>query len=226
MNSVGIVTARDKLAIQWTPDDMRRVASDFAKRPAEEARDRYNLGPDSQDWNVSLAQQDVRSHPDADAQVCPILYRPFDTRATYYTGTARGFICRPREDVMRHMLAGPNLGMISTRQTHNPWSALATCSVIGHKALAAYDINYLFPLYLYPPEEDEVGTSSTPGLSVADRMSNLAPEFTEALADATGIRYSPGDASDADGRSGRRMCSTTSMPCCAARSTAGATPVS
>ena len=226
VNSVGIVTARDKLAIQWTPDDMRRVASDFAKRPAEEARDRYNLGPDSQDWNVSLAQQDVRSHPDADAQVCPILYRPFDTRATYYTGTARGFICRPREDVMRHMLAGPNLGMISTRQTHNPWSALATCSVIGHKALAAYDINYLFPLYLYPPEEDEVGTSSTPGLSVADRMSNLAPEFTEALADATGIRYSPGDASDADGRSGRRMCSTTSMPCCAARSTAGATPVS
>ena len=86
VNSVGIVTARDKLAIQWTADDMRRVAADFAKLSEEAARERYNLRPDSQDWKVSSAQQDLNSHPDANVCVRSILYRPFDARFTYYTG--------------------------------------------------------------------------------------------------------------------------------------------
>ena len=190
VNSVGIVTARDKLAIQWTPDDMRRVATDFGALPEDAARDRYHLGRDTRDWKVSLAQADVRSQPAGNAPIVPILYRPFDTRATYYTGQSRGFICMPRPQVMRHMLAEPNLALISTRQTRDPWAALATRSVIGHKALAAYDISSLFPLYLYPQGEDAME------LGVAERTPNLSPAFTGALADATGLRFTqdgPGD---------------------------------
>ena len=62
-NSVGIVTARDKLAIQWTDGDMRRVAADFVRLSADAARERFALGADSQDWKVVQAQEDVRSHP-------------------------------------------------------------------------------------------------------------------------------------------------------------------
>ena len=96
VHSVGIVTARDGLAIRWTEDDMRRTALDFAARGIEEARNVYGLGRDSQDWKVSWAQEDVRLHLDSDKHVKPILYRPFDTRFTYYTGESGGFICRPR----------------------------------------------------------------------------------------------------------------------------------
>ena len=106
VNSVGIVTARDKLAIQWTADDMGRIAEDFSARGTEAARTFYDLGKDAQDWQVQLAQEDVRRH---DGRIRPVLYRPFDRRFTYYTGKSRGFIGRPRPQVMRHMLAGENL---------------------------------------------------------------------------------------------------------------------
>ena len=192
VNSVGIVTARDKLAIQWTPDDMREVAERFAALDVEDARNRYELGKDSTAWRVADAQQDIRDHQDGPVRTTPILYRPFDGRATYYTGRSGGVICRPRPQVMRHMLAGPNLGLISTRQTRDPWATLATHSVIGHKALAAYDISSLFPLYLYPPEGDGLE------LGVPERTPNLASAFTEALASAVALDFTPDGPGDLD----------------------------
>ena len=103
VNSVGIVTARDKLAIQWTAADMCATATDFASRSAEDARESYAVR-DSSDWTVRNAQRDIRDHPQSDTYVVPVLYRPFDVRFTYYTGRAGGFICRPRPKVMQHML--------------------------------------------------------------------------------------------------------------------------
>lgn len=108
-SSVGVVTARDKLAIQWNSNEMKEVAADFAERSVEDARSQYDLGKDARDWKVHLAQADIRSHSDASKHIRPILYRPFDSRYTYYTGQSRGFICMPRPGVMRHMLAGHNL---------------------------------------------------------------------------------------------------------------------
>ena len=181
VNSVGIVTARDKLAIQSTPEDMRRVARDFTDRSEEDARVHYNLGDDSDDWKVSLAQEDIRSHPDADAHVSPVLYRPFDTRCTYYTGAAGGFICRPREDVMRHMLAGSNVGLAVGRAGQvigsDTWDVTLAVGSPTDFNLFRRGGNCLFPLHCYPDESeaDEVGTSSATELSVADRAPNLAP---------------------------------------------------
>ena len=181
VNSVGIVTARDKLAIQWTEDDMRRVAADFEALSEEVARERYSLGRDTRDWKVALAQADIRAHPESVKRVVPMAYRPFDWRYTYYTGKSRGFICMPRPQVMQHMLAGSNLGLICTRQTRDDWWALATRSLIGHKSLAAYDINYLLPLYVYPTEEQA-------WLDV-ERKPNLSSAFTKALANVTGLNF-------------------------------------
>ena len=185
VNSVGIVTARDKLAIQWTAEDMGRIAEDFAARGTEAARTFYDLGKDAQDWQVQLAQEDVRRH---DGHIRPVLYRPFDRRFTYYTGKSRGFICRPRPDVMRHMLAGENLGLVTTRQCQNSWGAMVTNTIITHKALAAYDINSLFPLYTFPPE----ALANT----VNPRKPNLDAKFTRAFASAVGLDFITDGAGD------------------------------
>ena len=159
VNSVGIVTARDKLAIQWTAADMCATATDFASRSAEDARESYAVR-DSSDWTVRNAQRDIRDHPQSDTYVVPVLYRPFDVRFTYYTGRAGGFICRPRPKVMRHMLTRRhNLAIITTRQCQRNWSALVSNTIIGHKALAAYDINTMFPLYLYQRGHDCLPTT-------------------------------------------------------------------
>ena len=72
----GMVTACDKLAIQWTSDEMKQVAANFAELSEDDAMTRYDLGRDVQDWKVQWAQADVRSHPDADTYITPVLYRP------------------------------------------------------------------------------------------------------------------------------------------------------
>ncbi len=187
VNSVGIVTARDKLTIQWSEDDMRRVAADFARLPVETAREKYSLRPDSQDWKVSTAQQDLKAHPDANEHVTPILYRPFDTRYTYYTGSASGFICRPRPKVMRHMLSRSNMGLIATRQVSvdSGYShVLASRFPVDARCVySSRGIMYLFPLYTYPTEEQaRLGVERSP---------NLDSDFIKALEGATGLGFTP-----------------------------------
>ena len=151
VNSVGIVTARDKLAIQWTAEDMGRIAEDFAARGTEAARTFYDLGKDAQDWQVQLAQEDVRRH---DGRIRPVLYRPFDRRFTYYTGKSRGFICRPRPDVMRHMLAGENLALHVCRQTiSTTWGHVLITNAITDDCYVSNktkERGYTCPLYVYP----------------------------------------------------------------------------
>ncbi|MFZ0051799.1 MAG: type ISP restriction/modification enzyme [Desulfobaccales bacterium] len=149
VNSVGIVTARDGLTIQWTPQEVMDTVKDFARLDPETAREKYHLGKDVRDWKVELAQKDIKASGLKEELVKPVLYRPFDVRYTYYTGKSRGFICMPRPEVMGHMLAGENFGLIATRQTRDEWAVLSTRFIMGHKSLAAFDINTLFPLYHY-----------------------------------------------------------------------------
>lgn len=163
VNSVGIVTARDRLTIHFTPEDVLATVTDFVSLDPETARDNYGLGDDARDWKVSLAQEDLRQSGLSDRLVKPVLYRPFDIRHTYYTGNTRGFICMPRREIMRHMLAGGNMGLIVPRrvETAGPWKhCLATLTMIGHVALSGKTIDSLLPLYLYPDADEGEQTIS------------------------------------------------------------------
>ncbi len=185
VNSIGVVTARDKLAIQWTADDMRRVVEDFVSRAPEDARVFYRLGKDVRDWKVEDAQRDVRGIPGGQWNPVSILYRPFDTRFTCYTGRSRGFICMPRPNVMRHMLRGPNVGIVTTRQCRGQWNAFVAKTITGHKSLDAYDSNSLFPLYTYAA--DCFGKT---------REANIDPGFVEAVGAALGLAFRSDGAGD------------------------------
>ena len=186
-NSVGMVTARDKLAVRWTSDEMKLVAATFAKLSEDDARMHYDLRSDVRDWRVQWAQADVRSHPDADKHIKPILYRPFDKRFTYYTGQTRGFICMPRSEVMRHMLAGPNVGLATARATEiaGGWEhVFVSKSLIQHHTVSLKEVNYLFPLYTYPTEgQEHLGLAREPNLGkgiVGAVGSSLGLEFISA----------------------------------------------
>jgi predicted helicase len=156
-NSVGIVTARDSLTIDMDKETLWARVRDFANLPPEEARSKYDLGKDVQDWAVARAQKDVQDHLDH-ARIVPIAYRPFDTRQTFYTGTSRGFICRPRDEVMRHLANDENLNLIIGRQGQVVGSMEWN---VGFCARGVLDFNMFyrgggmcFPLYLYPSEQD------------------------------------------------------------------------
>ncbi len=194
VNSVGIVTARDELTIQWTAEDVRRIAADFVSRDAGDARKVFSLGGDSNDWKIADAQRDVLDHPESDRHIAPVLYRPFDIRFTYYTGRAGGFICRPRSNVMRHMLAGPNLGIVSCRQQSQAGVEWGHCgvtrSMIESCAISnkTREINYLFPLYIYPDGGMEDVRE--------EREPNLDPGFVEEARAVLGLDFLPEGAGD------------------------------
>ena len=154
VNSVGIVTARDKLTIQWSAHEMWNTILNFSRMEPELARLAYELGKDVRDWKVSFAQKDLKdSGPEKD-RIHPILYRPFDIRYTYYTGRSRGFQCMPRPDVMRHMLE-KNIGLTISKQVKasKDWQHCLISDLIIESSFVSNktsEITSVFPLYLYP----------------------------------------------------------------------------
>ena len=188
VNSVGIVTARDKLTIHRSRAEVMEVVRDFARLPTETARDRYNLGKDVRDWKVNLAQGDLIDSGISPELVAPILYRPFDTRYTYYTGKTRGFICMPRPEVMRHMLAGDNLGISTTRSIEIQGGfehVFVSKQITQHHTVSLKEVNYLYPLYIYPSEQEIAANLYSPD----GRKPNFSPAFTANLEQNLRLRF-------------------------------------
>ncbi|KAF0234322.1 MAG: N6 adenine-specific DNA [Desulfovibrionaceae bacterium] len=193
VNSVGIVTARDKLCVGWTKEEIWDRVQDFAALPPEEARNKYELGDDARDWQVKLAQADViASGPDR-KHLAPVLYRPYDVRHTYYTGKTKGFLCMPLREVMQHALDGKNIGLSTPRGTEvqGSWKHIF-CSryIIQHHTVSLKEVNYIFLTYLHK----EMLTLKDSKLLVWDkdkqgRIPNLAPAFVEDMQTALGLSF-------------------------------------
>lgn len=168
-NSVGIVTARDHLCIQDTPEEVKKVVWDFVSLKPELARKKYDLGDDARDWQVKLAQEDAKKSGPNKKNIVPILYRPFDLRHTYYTGKSRGFLCMPRPEVMGHMLAGENVLLSIGRSGQvigsDIWDILYCSDFITEFNLFRRGGNNVFPLYLYPSDEDMFQTERRPNFT-------------------------------------------------------------
>lgn len=117
VNSVGIATGRDSLAIQPSAEEMWDTVRKFVSLSEEDARAEWSLGDDAQDWQVKLAQKDAKSGISKD-KILKILYRPFDFRYTYYTGHSKGFLCRPRPNLTGQFLGDrKNIALITSRMT-------------------------------------------------------------------------------------------------------------
>ena len=151
---MGIVTGRDAFAVDTEPQELERRI-----RVLREGRIPGELVPGATPRAIAAAPADA----DWQSRFKRILFRPFDWRTIFY---ADYVIERPRKGTMRHMLAGPNLGLIVPRQCKEEFGALATDALAAHKSVSAYDVNTLFPLYLYPE-----------GGLCEGRVANLAPEI-------------------------------------------------
>ncbi|MFY9824394.1 MAG: type ISP restriction/modification enzyme [Thermoanaerobaculia bacterium] len=152
----GIVTGRDALVT----DIERRVIEARLLRLRE--RDHKISAP------VLEGLATLREDAQWPTHLTGYLSRPFDVRHLFY---APYLMARPRQGLMAHMRRGENLGLVVPRQSKEGPAALATRWIVGHKAVSAYDVNTLFPLYLY---------------GGAGRVPNLAPSFCHRLADLYG----------------------------------------
>jgi len=190
-NSVGIVTARDKLTIKWSEYEMWNTVLNFIKMEPEMARQAYDLGRDVRDWKVVFAQDDLKKTGMDRNKIFQILYRPFDIRFTYYTGRSRGFHCMPRPKVMRHMLE-ENIGLTLGRQVKasRDWRHCLISNIIIESSFVSNktsEITYLFPLYLYPDEKNKNLFNHTQN----GREPNISPFVFEKLSKSYNRKPTP-----------------------------------
>ncbi|WP_338258570.1 type ISP restriction/modification enzyme [Dictyobacter halimunensis] len=182
-NSVGLYTARDTLAIQRSKTALMEVLNTFVSLPVEEARKRYDLGRDSRDWQVALAQKDLRRAELKQSNVQEITYRPFDVRFTYYTGVSRGLICMPRAEVMHHMLDGSNIAICFMRASREQIVSnfFVANHIIDKTILSSADNANIAPLYLYsgPNKAPTLFDLDTSIGATRGRNANLSGEFVK-----------------------------------------------
>ena len=183
----GIVTTHDQFAISWTREEAEsKVAQLISTKTEEEARRIWRLCSQSQ-WQYDRAKLELASGSWRE-QVEQIAYRPFDARYTVYD---RNVAVHRRERVMRHMLAGPNLGLVTCRQQSEvgcEWNRCGvTTSILDECAISnkTREINYLFPLYTYPSEREIIQGLYGP----EERHPNLSPTFTSELEQSLGLQF-------------------------------------
>ena len=195
INSMGIVTARDNLTIHNSEKDIWSTVADFAELLPEDARAKYNLGKDVRDWQVTLAQKDVKTSGPSKSLLTTLLYRPFDIRYTYYTGNSRGFHCMPRNEVMHHLLNGTNIGLITNRQVNGNFQhVLCTDKIIDSctVSLDTRERSYLFPLYLYPvSKQDTLFDIDVHSDAPGNRRPNLSPAFITDISNKLSLQFIP-----------------------------------
>jgi len=203
--SAGFITARDHFVVDFDREALLARMRDFAD-PAlsdEAIRELYFAGTgskkypdgDTRSFRLSEARRRAREEgPDPErARRC--LIRPFDERYVYW---ADWMVDWPRPELSRHLALDGNVALITTRMTKDPFGAFVTRGTPGHKSVSAYDVSYVFPLYLQPDRRsgggfgERRGGQGTSEALAGDRRANLNSAFLDRLARALG-----------DGSSGR-----------------------
>ncbi len=178
VNSMGVMTKRDSIAICNTREEVSKRIQDFETLDRVELEKLYIGIEDARDWNLAGIKKNIALF--GRDNVRPIMYRPFDYRHTYYTNYSRGFLAYPVFDVGRHMLQ-PNVCLTTIRKADvlQDWShALSVDGIMVHHALTIKEGNYIFPLYLYPEE----GTLET------ERRVNFDPKIYAEIRARAGLK--------------------------------------
>jgi predicted helicase len=125
----------------------------------------------------------AKEHKLSESTVYPLAYRPFDNRYLVYHSAV---ITRPRNEVMKHLLANDNLAVCFIRRTREGSIAnfFITKTLVDKTILSSADNANVAPLYLYPTTqaEKDMGMTRTP---------NLSPEFLTKIEQNLGYQPTP-----------------------------------
>ncbi len=152
INSVGIVTSRDKFVVDFKKNELKNRILQFKNlsQPDDIVAQAYNL-EDKSNWKIQYSRKKVKDLDDYENYIKEILYRPFDNRYIFYH---QSLIERMRLDVMRHMLE-ENIGLTIGRAgqvvgLEYLWNLVFISDNIIDLNLYYRGGELLFPLYVYP----------------------------------------------------------------------------
>ncbi|MCA9692043.1 MAG: hypothetical protein KC636_20745, partial [Myxococcales bacterium] len=151
VSGVGLTTARDEFVIDRDPAPLLARVRAFRDHPDAAARACEALGiRRKRGWDPERARAALRRDcPDEQAlqgRLQPILYRPFEPRLIFLHPA---LVWRTADRVMRHMLAGPNVALVSARTNKSELADHFFCArtMIEAKCGESTTQSRLFPLY-------------------------------------------------------------------------------
>jgi predicted helicase len=162
VQSTGMVTARDDLNIAFDSEQLLGRLRRFAGLDPEVARKDFQLGPDTRDWSVVNAQEDLRRSGFNPKFLRQVAYRPLDVRVVYYTGQSKGLIGQPGRPLADAIdLSGIALGT-TRRVEEGDFRHACVYSLLpdGH-SVSSKETTHVFPLFL-PQKGSGAGSTNRP----------------------------------------------------------------
>src|SRR5690606_23151549 len=177
-NGVGLTTAHDDFVIQENKAELLEFYKKFQSSPRDaeflhkEFKVRKKTG-----WDILQGYDNIKNETDLSKYIKPISYRPFDNRFVFYEDK---LVWRTVRKVMQHFTRGQNVGLICPKQVPEKENAGAfiTKNISGHKTYSAYNINNIFPLYLYPETNGQQTIEQD-----SERKPNLKAEIVNQIAE-------------------------------------------
>ena len=180
LNSNGVETKCDLLAIHFDKQSLQNVVNDFKSEDVNNLRIKYKDKEESSGWNFADAKKSIISDV---FHYQKIHFRPFDYRYSIITKNSGGFIGRSRYEVMQHFLKS-NIGLIIPRQTTQDYRhCFITDKIIEGNITASAKLlgtGCVFPLYCY---------QETTSLLKNDRIPNLKTEIAIQIAEKLGLQF-------------------------------------
>ena len=178
LNGVGMTTARDNFVIDFDRSTLENRIRLFknSKFDNEELHNFFQINK-KKGWNIRKAWEMLQPISDMELKkyILPIAYHPFCYRYIFWHDS---IVWRTARRVMRHMLE-ENIALITPRQYKEEPGAFITQNIIGHKTVSAYDINYIFPLFIYPDEKNKNLFNHTQIGKVANIMQLIFKKLSE-----------------------------------------------
>ena len=170
----GLKTDRDELVIDFDKSALEKrvhklLTEDFNK----EFKEKYQI-INSGSYKIEDVIKNLKF---SNEFIDIVTYRPFENRYIYYDPK---LISRPAFKVMKHLRRNQGISLSMPRQVPENESsgAFVSRNLQGHKSFSAYNINTIFPLYLYPETNQQLTTTDQP-----NRVPNLNMEIVDKIAE-------------------------------------------
>ncbi|WP_332018869.1 type ISP restriction/modification enzyme [Kaistella sp.] len=176
-NSLGVLSKNDDITIDFEKEKLKERILDFRTTEDTILRNKYSVKSDSRDWILSKAISDLKENHE-DKFYKSILYRPFDSRFTFFTGRPKGFFAYSQNRIMKNMHDG-NFALISGRQGQAvgsmPWNLSFITNTISDQNVYYRGGGTVFPLYLKQQPTE---------LDLRERIPNFNPEILKQIEQA------------------------------------------
>jgi predicted helicase len=186
LNSVGMVSARDKFCIDDNLNDLKYRINEFSNKEKSDADILKIYGlKDTSTFNLTKARKSVFNESSLDKFYKKVTYRPFDNKNIFYNNDV---VERPIMKVMQHFYRENNLGLVIGRQGQVVGSMQWNLSFIT-KSMTDFNLFYrgggmLFPLYILPESNGQQNIDQT-----TERIPNLNKEIVYQIVEKVGLTY-------------------------------------